>query len=427
MTAISPQISTEWERPALPAGDGSAILMIRIVAPILPEQRTAFRPAIDLAFVIDRSGSMAGRPIELAKQAVSQAVGMLDSRDRAALVVYDNQIDLLQPLSRVDARSRSELRLGLASVDARGSTNLCDGWLTGCRELARHEDAAGSGERIRRAILLTDGLANQGETSASAIWQHATELRQRGITTTALGMGQEFDDALLSGMAEAGGGNYVYLESAAQLARTFERELDRLSAISATRINLRLRLPDGLRGELLNRFPVERTGKRFDIAIDDLAAGDEVVLIFALTSRGLRTGDRLPLELSLKWTDPSSGARQTEAASVLPLEVIDDRIYAAMPGIDEVSAQAAILHAAADQRKAMELDRAGRYVESRSLHHAAFDTLAAAPLPAEDAHLREEARAYADFDPAAAFTEHTRKQATHASFNRARRRRTADE
>ena len=120
MTATSPQISAEWERPALPAGDGSATLMIRIVAPVTREQRTASRPAIDLAFVIDRSGSMAGRPIELAKQAVSQAIGMLDSRDRAALVVYDNQIDLLHPLSRVDARSRSELRLGLASVDARG-------------------------------------------------------------------------------------------------------------------------------------------------------------------------------------------------------------------------------------------------------------------------------------------------------------------
>src|SRR4029079_4646411 len=142
-------ISSEWERPALPTGDGAATLMIRIVAPVMPERAPASRPSVDLAFVIDRSGSMAGRPIELAKQAVSQAAGMLDRRDRAALVVYDDHIDVIHPLLPVEARTRNELRLGLAQVDARGSTNLCDGWLTGCRELARHEMPAARGERIR--------------------------------------------------------------------------------------------------------------------------------------------------------------------------------------------------------------------------------------------------------------------------------------
>lgn len=421
------QTSTEWERPALPAGDGAATLMIRIVAPVMPAGTSATRPAVDLACVIDRSGSMGGRPIELAKQAVSQAVGMLDRRDRAALVVYDDHIDLIQPLLPVDSRSRNEIRLGLARVDARGSTNLCDGWLTGCRELARHDAPAGSGERVRRAILLTDGLANVGERSPDAIFRHATELRQRGISTTTLGMGTSFDDSLLSGMAEAGGGNFVFLESAAQLARTFERELGRLTATTATRLNLRLHLPEGLHGELISRFPVERTGHRFDIAIDDLVSGDEVVLVFEVTSRTLRIGERLPIDLSLRWTDPMSGSRRTDESPVVPLEVIDDRIYATMPRLDEVSAQAAMQHAALDQLRAMELDRAGRYAESRVLHTQAFDVLSAAPLQAADQHLRDEARTYAKYDGSAAFSEHDRKRAASDSFTRTRRRRVSEE
>jgi len=415
-------ISSEWERPALPIGDGAATLMIRIVAPVVPERAPANRPPVDLAFVIDRSGSMAGRPIELAKQAVSQAAGMLDRRDRAALVVYDDHVDVIHPLLPVDARTRNELRLGLAQVDARGSTNLCDGWLTGCRELARHETPAARGDRIRRSILLTDGLANVGERSPDAIFRHATELRQRGISTTTLGMSTNFDDSLLSGMAEAGGGNYVYLESASQLAHTFERELGRLTATTATKVNFRLLLPEGLHGELISRFPVERSGHRFDVAIDDLVSGDEVSLIFELTGRDLRAGDRLPIECSLRWTDPVSGDRRTDTAPVTPLEVIDDRLYATMPGLADVSAQAAIQHAALDQRRAMELDRAGRYAESRALHTQAFDVLSAAPLQAADQHLRDEAQTYAKYDTNIAFSENDRKRAASDSFNRTRRR-----
>jgi Ca-activated chloride channel family protein len=381
------------------------------------------RPPIDLAFVIDRSGSMAGRPIELAKQAVSHAAGMLDRRDRAALVVYDDHIDVIHPLMPVDTRNRNELRLGLAQVDARGSTNLCDGWLTGCRELARHETKAAASDRIRRSILLTDGLANVGERSPDAIFRHATELRQRGISTTTLGMGEHFEESLLLGMAEAGGGNFVYLDSTSQLAHTFERELGRLTTTTATKVNLRLRLPEGLHGELISRFPVERTDHRFDVAIDDLVSGDEVVVIFDVISRDLRAGDRLPIECSLRWTDPFTGERHTDDTAVTPLEVIDQRIYATMPGMEDVSAQAAIQHASLDQRRAMELDRAGRYAESRALHTQAFDVLSAAPLQAADLHLRDEAQTYASYDGSAAFSENDRKRAASDSFNRTRRRR----
>ena len=420
MTRPGLQIETSWERAAIPAPGGSATLMIRLVAPDAASETS--RPPIDLAFVIDRSGSMSGRPIELAKQAVSQAVGMLDQHDRAALVVFDDRIDLVHRLAEVSPRQRNELRMGLAQIDARGSTDLCDGWLTGCLELARY-DTNGTSQRVRRAILLTDGLANQGETSVSEITRHAAELRQRGITTTTLGMGQNFDEGLLSAMAEAGGGNFAYIESAAQLARTFERELDRLTAITATRINLRLCLPQGLHGELLSPFPVERTGHRFDIAIDDLSASDEVILIFEMTGRGLLRDARLPLELSVRWTDPTHNIRQTDEAPISPLTVLDHRSYAEMPRSDEVAIQAALLRASTGQRQAMELDRAGHFAESRRLLSQTLDLLMDAPETGDVLRLREEARTYAGFDPAAPLTEHTRKQAVHNALARTRRKR----
>jgi Ca-activated chloride channel family protein len=239
-------------------------------------------------------------------------------------------------------------------------------------------------------------------------------------------MGHNFDEGLLSAMAESGGGNFAYIESAAQLARTFERELDRLTAIAATRINLRLHLPEGLHGELLSPFPVERTGHRFDVAVDDLSASDEVVLIFEVSGRELLRDTRFPLELSVRWTDPNGHHRRTEEVPVTPLTVVDDRKYAELPRSDEVATQSALLKASVGQRRAMELDRSGRFAESRQLLNEAFDLLMEAPATDEVLHLRDEARTYADFDPAAPLTEHTRKQAVHNSLFRTRRRQAID-
>ena len=412
-------ISTQWERAALTEFSGAATLMIRVVAPEASRD-PGTRPPLDIAFVIDRSGSMSGRPIELAKQAVSHATGLLEDPDRATLVVYDDQVDVIHRLSGMSSRGRNELRLAQAHVVSGGSTDLCAGWLMGCRELARDQRTSGA-ERVSRTILLTDGLANQGETSPRIIFEHAAELRHRRISTTTLGMGDHFDESLLAGMAEAGGGNFAYIESASQLSRTFERELGRLVTTTATQLNLRLQFPDGVHGKLLNPFPVERHGRRFDVAIDDLSSNDEVVLIFEVTGRGLILGDRMPFELSLRWTDPTCDERQTVNLPVQPLEVVDRRVYEAMPSDDETAAQAALVRAAAAQREAMELDRAGRRQESRALHAAAFDLLAAAPLQDENAHLREEARAYAAYDAGLSFSEHSRKQATHNAVQRTRR------
>lgn len=425
MTRSTLHLEAQWERPALTLRERSATLMIRIIAPSIAAS-AATRPRVDLAFVLDRSGSMAGQPIELAKRAVSQAVGMLDQHDRAAVVVFDDRVELLHGLSEMNHKQRSELRSALARVDAGASTDLCAGWLSGCRELARHERAAEPGH-VRRAILLTDGNANHGETSASVICQHATELRRRGICTTALGMGYNFDEGLLSAMTEAGGGNFAYIESPTQLARTFERELDRLTAVTATHLNVRLRLPEGLFGELLSPFPVERKGRQFDVAVDDLSADDEIALVFEIRGCNLRTGTSLPVQVSARWTDALRNDVRTNEAEISPIAVVEESVFEATPSSDEVAVQAAKLGAMRDQRQAMELDRAGRYAESRRILRKAADDLLAAPDAEEMLTLRSEAEAYAAHDAAAPLSEHTRKQAVHNSLYRTRRRQQMEE
>src|SRR5690606_16078104 len=97
------------------------------------------------------------------------------------------------------------------SVEARGSTNLSGGWLTACQQLAAGARSNGT-VRVQRSLLPTDGLANEGITNPRELVTHATELRKRGIDTTTIGVGRHFDEMLLSGLAEAGGGAFEYID-----------------------------------------------------------------------------------------------------------------------------------------------------------------------------------------------------------------------
>src|SRR5262249_55955170 len=152
------------------------------------------RAPVDVAFVLDRSGSMAGDKLALVKEAVDVAVGQLRDEDKTALVIYDHEVETLQHLEPATPRVKTALRLALQGVDAGGSTTLCGGWLTGCVDLSKGVPSADTTGpvRIRRSLLLTDGLANVGISSAPELTKHAHELRRRGIATTTLGVGLDF-------------------------------------------------------------------------------------------------------------------------------------------------------------------------------------------------------------------------------------------
>ena len=135
----------------------------------------AARQPLDISLVLDRSGSMAGEKIALARQAAINAVRLLRETDRCALVVYDNEVDLVAPARTVDATHRDLISRALNRVDARGSTDLFGGWTRGAEQIGDE-----SAERLRRVLILTDGLANVGLCEPAEIVRHVRELNLRG-------------------------------------------------------------------------------------------------------------------------------------------------------------------------------------------------------------------------------------------------------
>jgi Ca-activated chloride channel family protein len=260
-------------RAGLCAGtDNTAEVLVRIQAPDAPAGHRAERPPQAVALVIDRSGSMEGRPISEARRCAQYVVGKLRPTDTVSLVQFDNRVQRLWPA--VPLGDGAPLRAAIAGIHCGGSTNLHGGWRDGADSLS---DLAGSG--LKRVILLSDGQANQGLTDAAAIDAQCAELAARGVTTSTYGLGNSFNEELMVAMARAGGGNSYYGDTAEDLMDPFQQELELLGNLCLRDLRLSATVPDGVALQMVNELAPIDGGWR----LPDLAWGAEAWAVLRLS------------------------------------------------------------------------------------------------------------------------------------------------
>ncbi|MBI2780932.1 MAG: VWA domain-containing protein [Chloroflexi bacterium] len=342
-------------------------VLVELEAPA--SSRKTQRDPLNVAFVIDRSGSMSGSKLDLARRAVETAVERLLPMDRFAIVAYDDRIDVVVE-STPASREAKALAVGrLRTIDARGSTNLGEGWLRGAEQVARAQagrDAVAGGSAVNRVLLLTDGLANQGMTDPAELTGHASELRLRGVTTTTFGVGEDFDETLLQSMADAGGGHYYFIANAAQIVDQIASEVGEMLEVVARDATLEITAPDGvgMAVDSLSRFPVEARGNRWLVRLGDLIAEQrlEIVLRVGFGYGGI--GQEVGILIGVSDRDGALGA-----AGLVPVPVgwqyADDQVNDGQPRDRVVDRLVARLFAARARQEAVQLNRLGNYDAAR--------------------------------------------------------------
>ena len=340
------------------AGSSTRFVLARIVAP--PAAENAHRIPVNVALVLDRSGSMAdARKFSLAKEAVESALRMLRREDRFSLVVYDTEIDVLARSGfATDDAKRSALN-ALADIAPRGGTDFSGGWLRGCEQVAEFMDR----ENVSRCLLLTDGLANHGICDRGILGEHATGLRSRGVTTSTFGVGSDFDERLLRDMAHGGGGNFYFIEGASQIPQILTGELVEALEVTLPDAVVEVSVPRGVRAEPLNRYrhhrsPVDGTLR---VELGDLVSRQEIAVVVKVEFPAGDPGDEVSARVRLF----SGTDRETVAESPVRWRFASHQENDAQPRDAMVDREVASLFAARARGEAVEANREGDFRRAR--------------------------------------------------------------
>jgi len=301
MTQQHPKVEFFTRREKLKAGREQTVdVLIRITPPALDVDLSRHpnwkgRPDLNLSLVLDRSGSMEGEKMIRAREAAMFCVDQMLSTDRLSLVIFDDRIDVLFPSELVT--NKPLLKDMIARVSARGSTALHEAWVRGGLTISEHLFDQG----INRVLLLTDGLANIGITDTDAIVHQAMGLYQRGVSTSTIGIGADFNEDLLMPMAQAGGGNAWHVVEPEDMQHIFQVELEGLIAQFAHTVSLGLIPADGVRVvDLLNDFALTDTGR---YRLPNLQGGTSLDLVVQLKVAAQEPGTQLRLlDLHLGFT-----------------------------------------------------------------------------------------------------------------------------
>lgn len=214
------------------------------------------RRATDFVIVLDRSGSMADyNKMEFAQKAISSLINQLKTGDRFALVDFDSVVETPIPLTEVTESAKDRFREKLRAISPRDGTNLGAGLITGIDVIRSSGRRSGQAQRL---LLLSDGLANEGITDIRELNRVAERAVSGEFAISTVGVGLDFNENLMSSLADHGTGNYTFLEDVSALDKVLAQEFYGASRIYASQLKVKLDLSSGIEAIEASGYPIEK-------------------------------------------------------------------------------------------------------------------------------------------------------------------------
>lgn len=331
-------------------------VLIQVSARSAPQVGSVGRGPVQIGFAVDRSGSMSGDKLEMAKRALADALQQLLIKDSFTVVWFDNSVLAMEPCQRATAQAVAQTIAACQQVQTGGSTALQAGWDTAAQLVyAQREPNA-----LARVLLLTDGEANVGPGTSRELGPQAAAWHAKGISTSAIGIGEGYNEELLNAMATQGGGSQYYAASAQDLPGIVARELGEVKEVVARGAVLAVRPSAGVRVEVLSGFGSKWTGTDLLVNLGDLVADQEVLLVLELTLPAGRVGETCGVECSAL----VGGEPALVPAQLVQFTLADHPTNDAQSRNLDVDQVVARQYAARARMRAVQFNRQGHYGEA---------------------------------------------------------------
>lgn len=273
------------------------------------EQESERQP-VNIAIVLDRSGSMNGSKLQQAKEAAVSAIQRLSDADIASVVAYDDGVEVLVPATKLT--DREAVLEKIWAIQADGSTALFGGVSKGAAEVRKFL----SDDRVNRVILLSDGIANVGPSSPSELEQLGASLLKEGVAVSTLGLGAGYNEDLMRSLAAASTGNHVFIERADDLANVFNNEFDDILSVVANQIRVEVKLDERVRPVRVLNSDADIEGQTVHLALNQVYAKQERYFIIEVEVDSMDTGEKFELATAtMNYSNMIVNANETVASS----------------------------------------------------------------------------------------------------------------
>ncbi len=289
------EFTARLDQSTLLAGsDEDRYLVITVTA---PEPEAGRRMPVDVAVVMDTSGSMSGwHKIDYARLAARELVGSLRPGDRFSLVTFSDRARVLLPSQEIG--DKSSILSTIDRVQEGGGTNMYDGITTGLEQLR-----SGDQGYVRRLLVLSDGHANVGISDAGSLTSLTRQASVADVSTSTIGLGLDFNEDLLASMSDAGGGSYHFVDQAPQLAQIFGEELDAMTRTVARDVTVRMDLPPGVSVVDTYGYTDTTDANGWRVYLGDIYAGQERKIVVRLDHPATTAGTLQLADVTLDYQD----------------------------------------------------------------------------------------------------------------------------
>lgn len=264
------QVRVDLAHPKLPSGKSqTTYLKVGLTGLKAPQDAARGRVPANVAIVLDRSGSMSGEKIEQAREAAVAAIERLGGDDIVSVIAFDHTVTTVVPATKV--RSREEIIAAIRRIDIGGNTALFSGVSKGAEELRKFK----SPQMVSRMVLLSDGKANIGPSSADELGRYGVSLAKEGISVTTIGLGLDYNEQLMAQLAQFSDGNHAFINNPAELAAVFTEEFGDILSVVAQELKVKVTCPEGVRPVRVLGREASIRGGVVEVTMNQLREGQE--------------------------------------------------------------------------------------------------------------------------------------------------------